>query len=79
MPAEEGGEGQRARRRDTEVPRQPQLHAPARGRERGEAGNARVALREGSPGLNVGQSSRTGGGAEGEGHDDAGAEEGKRA
>lgn len=75
----EGGEGQRARGRDTGLPRQPQHHAPARGRDRGEAGNARVALKEGSPGLSVGQSSGAGGGAEGEAHDDARAEEGKRA
>lgn len=51
----EGGEGQRAHRRDTEVPCQPQHRAPAWGRDRGKAGNARVALREGSPGLRLGR------------------------
>lgn len=44
----------RAPRGDAKVPRQWQHHGPALGRDRGEAGNTRVALREGSPGLTAG-------------------------
>lgn len=45
------------------MPRQPQHRGPGRSRERGEAGNTRVAPGEGSPGLAVVQGADAGGDA----------------